>query len=232
MTRRPPTNRTPPGGLPVGRSIVGELDDTRDDTIDHTPTGTMALRLRAAIEDHAPVPPEWQAVVDAIVVEISQRTAEQRARELAAADSLPRRVRELEVRVGEHEAKHLRLTGANEGNGAIGDLRRRIAEAVAEQDRADSMIIDQVSGIRVDLGTTEERRKERAVLGSIRWVGLKVVAALGALGLLVGHYAGTLKDRYDDSIARHAQDEAWRAAVDRDLARLFATFNLPRSTAP
>lgn len=138
------------------------LGDTIDDAPEVTGVGTIEARIRAAIADHAPLSNEWQAVVDAIVVEVAQRTAEQRAAHLAAADGLPRRVRELEAWRDDVARWRLGLTGVADTNGRLGRIEARIAR------------------------TAEERAAEVATLAGIRWTAAKVLAAVGVAATIAG----------------------------------------------
>lgn len=184
----------------------------------HTPVEGIAIRLRAAIEEHAP-PPQWAVdIIDAIVVEVSQRSAEQRARELAAGDALPRRVRELEATVAEHEAKHLRLTGANEGNGRVGTLARDVAE------------------LRKDVGTGEDAAANRATAKTVRSISRRLVASLVAAAGALGGTGYVLLGRHDSSTAAAArlelrleQCESANRATSQRLDGLFSIFAPPRN---
>lgn len=113
--------------------LMDPLAETIDEARSHSPTPVegIAIRLRAAIDEHT-VPPGWASeVIDAIVVEVAQRTAEQRARELAAGDSLPRRVRELEAHAKSHAEWRSKLTGADDANGRMGRLEAKVSSLLA-----------------------------------------------------------------------------------------------------
>lgn len=172
------------------------LCDTIDDAPEVTGVGLIEARIREAIADHAPVPPEWQALVDAIVVEVAQRTAEQRARDLAAGDRLPGRVRELEAGVASIAAWRLALTGVADTNGRIGRIEARIDPSV------------------------EEYLAARATIRSIRWGTAKLLAAVGLAATIAGGGIWTtIKAR--DAIARaEGRKEQHEIDQDRRLERL------------
>ncbi len=166
MTKRPPTHRD--HSRPVPRVEVGELDDTADDAEDHrTPVEGVAIKLadrvRADLEAEGyPFSARDVALLDALSLETAQRLAEMHAAHLAASPAIPPRVRELELKVDDHDAKHRRLTGEAESNGRIGRIEARIP------------------------ATLEERLAEKSTIGAVRWTTIKVLGLLTAASVVAG----------------------------------------------
>lgn len=121
------------------------------------------------------------------------------------------RIGEIAGRVRELESWRLTLTGVADRNGRIGKL----AEDVAD--------------LRADVGTSEERRTERAVIAAVRWARGKMLAAIGAIGVLIGGAAYSIKAGYDAAAEARGRDAEWRHGVDKDLDRLFKFFHIDRS---
>lgn len=193
------------GGGRISRSIPVPRTAALDETAEVTGVGLIEARMHAAIADRAPVPPEWQALVDAIVVEVAQRTAEQRARDLAAGDRLPGRVRELEAGVASIAAWRLALTGVADTNGRIGRIEARIPD------------------------TVEERLAERATIRSIRWTAAKVLAAFGLAATIAGGGIWQTIETREERARLAGKSEQHEAEQDRRLDRCDPP---PRSTPP
>lgn len=132
------------------------------------------------------------------------------ARSLAAhaisrdeAAGLRMRIANLETwRKGTDEWR-LKLTGVADGNGRIGTLAR------------------DVDKLREDVGSTDERRKERDAIANLRGDRKRVVAAILAAATIAGGGIYTIRDRYDAAAEARGADAEWRRHVDESLRTLF-----------
>jgi hypothetical protein len=102
----------------------------------------------------------------------------------------------------------LKLTGVADGNGRIGTLARDVEK------------------LREDVGLSDERRKERDVVESMRGDRKRVIAALVAAATLAGGGIYTIRDRYDAAAEARGADAEWRRHVDDNFRTLFGLFGL------
>jgi hypothetical protein len=103
----------------------------------------------------------------------------------------------------------LKLTGVADGNGRIGTLAR------------------DVDKLREDVGSTEERRKERDAIANLRGDRKRVVAAILAAATIAGGGIYTIRDRYDAAAEARGADAEWRRHVDESLRTLFGLRSYP-----
>ena len=103
----------------------------------------------------------------------------------------------------------LKLTGVADGNGRIGTLAR------------------DVDKLREDVGSTDERRKERDAIANLRGDRKRVVAAILAAATIAGGGIYTIRDRYDAAAEARGADAEWRRHVDESLRTLFGLRSYP-----
>jgi hypothetical protein len=88
-----------------------------------------------------------------------------------------------------------------------------------------------VDELRKDVGTSEQRREERAAIASMRSDRKRVVAALAAAAALAGGGIYTIRDRYDASVEARGADTQWRKGIEKQLDTLFSLFGLKPPTS-
>lgn len=111
-------------------------------------------------------------------------------------------------RAGDVDPWRLRLTGVADTNGRMGRMDATVAE------------------LRKDLGTSEERRKEREAVASLRGDRKRVVAIITAAAVALGGGIYTIRDRYDAAVEARGADAQWRRSVDENFRTLFGLFGL------
>ena len=130
------------------------------------------------------------------------------------AEGIRMRLANLETwRAGDVDPWRLRLTGVADTNGRMGRLDARVDE------------------LRKDVGTSEERRDERAAIASMRSDRKRVVAALVAAATIAGGGLYTIRDRYDASVEARGADTQWRKGIEKQLDTLFSLFGLKPPTS-
>jgi len=85
-----------------------------------------------------------------------------------------------------------------------------------------------VDELRKDVGTSEERRKERDAVAGMRGDRKRVVAALVAAASLMGGGIYAIKDRYDAAAEARGAEAQWRRSVEKNFDTLFGLFGLRR----
>lgn len=192
-----------------------------DDSHDYAPiTGVHAIThdavqvAMASVRRRSVVGAHDQILIEEIVAAVAGRLTLtiEHARQPSVA--LSPRVAALEISRQELERWRLVLTGLDDRNGRLGRLDATVA------------------ALRCDLGSSDDRRSERATIGSLRWAGTKVMAGVVAVGVIVGGAAMSLRGRYDAMVEARVRDAEWRRHVDEDITWFRSLFNPPRSPAP
>lgn len=177
---------------------------------------------------------EYRLIVEYLSIEMTQRLSEIDSRKLAAADSMPRQIRELaeelretRSRVAELEDYRLTLTGKADRNGRIGELSERVS------DLEERVPKDLQQRIPV---SAHERSREKSTLATVSWIGLKLLGFVSIIAGLIGVAAMKVQSKYDHVVEQRVRDQVWRDGVgsnfdrlDHDVDRLFNLFNLKRT---
>jgi len=192
-----------------------------DDSHDYAPiTGVHAIThdaVRVALDSirrRSVVGSHDQILIEEIVAAVAGRLSQTIEHARQPSIALSPRVAALEEARRETDRWRLVLTGLDDRNGRLGRLDATIGS------------------LRYDLGSSDERRAERATIGSLRWAGTKVMAGVVAIGVIVGGAAMSLRGRYDSMVEARVRDAEWRRHVDADITWFRSLFNSPRSTAP
>ena len=171
--------------------------------------------LDATADDFPPSPTPVDALTDAAqAVGDAAKAVAAHAISRTEAEGIRMRLANLETwRVGDVDPWRLRLTGVADTNGRLGRL-----DATIEK-------------LREDVGTSEERREERAAIASMRSDRKRVVAALVAAATIAGGGLYTIRDRYDASVEARGADTQWRKGIEKQLDTLFSLFGLKPPTS-
>ena len=171
--------------------------------------------LDATADDFPPSPTPVDALTDAAqAVGDAAKAVAAHAISRTEAEGIRMRLANLETwRVGDVDPWRLRLTGVADTNGRMGRLDARVDE------------------LRKDVGTSEERRDERAAIASMRSDRKRVVAALVAAATIAGGGLYTIRDRYDASVEARGADTQWRKGIEKQLDTLFSLFGLKPPTS-
>ncbi len=166
--------------------------------------------LDATADDFPPSPTPVDALTDAAqAVGDAAKAVAAHAISRTEAEGIRMRLANLETwRAGDVDPWRLRLTGVADTNGRMGRLDARVDE------------------LRKDVGTSEDRREERAAIASMRSDRKRVVAALAAAAALAGGGIYTIRDRYDASVEARGADAQWRKGVEENFRTLFGLFGL------
>lgn len=166
--------------------------------------------LDATADDFPPSPTPVEALTDAAqAVGDAAKAVAAHAISRTEAEGIRMRLANLETwRAGDVDPWRLRLTGVADTNGRMGRLDARVDE------------------LRKDVGTSEERRDERAAVANLRGDRKRVVAALVAAATIAGGGLYTIRDRYDASVEARGADAQWRKGVEENFRTLFGLFGL------
>ena len=191
---------TPPRDPDSGRGRVPHRDHAREVT---RPGPHVIGDLDATEDDFGAHTPVEELTAAAQDVGDAARALAAHAISRDEAAGIRMRLANLETwRKGTDEWR-LKLTGAADGNGRIGTLAR------------------DVDKLREDVGSTEERRKERDAIANLRGDRKRVVAAILAAATIAGGGIYTIRDRYDAAAEARGADAEWRRHVDESLRTLF-----------
>ena len=204
---------SPPDDPPSGRFRRGGDDPPSPRHVDHTREVTRPgphVDLDATADDFPASPTPVDVLTDAaIAVGDAARAVAAHAISRDEAAGIRMRLANLETwRAGDVDPWRLRLTGVADTNGRMGRLDARVDE------------------LRKDVGTSEERRKERDAVAGMRGDRKRVVAALVAAASLMGGGIYAIKDRYDASVEARGADAQWRKGVEENFRTLFGLFGL------
>lgn len=171
--------------------------------------------LDATADDFPPQTTPVEALTDAAqAVGDAAKAVAAHAISRTEAEGIRMRLANLETwRAGDVDPWRLRLTGVADTNGRMGRLDARVDE------------------LRKDVGTSEDRREERAAIASMRSDRKRVVAALAAAAALAGGGIYTIRDRYDASVEARGADAQWRKGIEKQLDTLFSLFGLKPPTS-
>lgn len=171
--------------------------------------------LDATADDFPPSPTPVDALTDAAqAVGDAAKAVAAHAISRTEAEGIRMRLANLETwRAGDVDPWRLRLTGVADTNGRMGRLDARVDE------------------LRKDVGTSEQRREERAAIASMRSDRKRVVAALVAAATIAGGGLYTIRDRYDASVEARGADTQWRKGIEKQLDTLFSLFGLKPPTS-
>lgn len=202
---------TPPRDPDSGKGRVPHRDHAREVT---RPGPHVIGDIDATDDDfgaHTPV----DALTDAAqAVGDAARAVASHAISRTEAEGIRMRLANLETwRAGDVDPWRLRLTGVADTNGRMGRLDARVDE------------------LRKDVGTSEQRREERAAIASMRSDRKRVVAALVAAATIAGGGIYTIRDRYDASVEARGADTQWRKGIEKQLDTLFSLFGLKPPTS-
>lgn len=166
--------------------------------------------LDATDDDFPPQTTPVEALTDAAqAVGDAAKAVAAHAISRTEAEGIRMRLANLETwRAGDVDPWRLRLTGVADTNGRMGRLDARVDE------------------LRKDVGTSEDRREERAAIASMRSDRKRVVAALAAAAALAGGGIYTIRDSYDASVEARGADAQWRKGVEENFRTLFGLFGL------
>ena len=166
--------------------------------------------LDATADDFPPSPTPVDALTDAAqAVGDAAKAVAAHAISRTEAEGIRMRLANLETwRAGDVDPWRLRLTGVADTNGRMGRLDARVDE------------------LRKDVGTSEERRDERAAIASMRSDRKRVVAALVAAATIAGGGLYTIRDRYDAAAEARGAEVQWRRSVEKNFDTLFGLFGL------
>jgi len=201
---------SPPKDPPSGRfrrdPSAGYVDHAHRDTTRPGPH----VDLDATDDDFRESATPVEALTDAaIAVGDAARAVATHAISRTEAEGIRMRLANLETwRAGDVDPWRLRLTGVADTNGRMGRLDARVDE------------------LRKDVGTSEQRRDERAAIASMRSDRKRVVAALVAAATIAGGGLYTIRDRYDASVEARGADAQWRKGVEENFRTLFGLFGL------
>lgn len=204
---------SPPDDPPSGRFRRGGDDPPSPRHVDHTREVTRPgphVDLDATADDFPASPTPVDVLTDAaIAVGDAARAVAAHAISRTEAEGIRMRLANLETwRAGDVDPWRLRLTGVADTNGRMGRLDARVDE------------------LRKDVGTSEERRKERDAVAGMRGDRKRVVAALVAAASLMGGGIYAIRDRYDASVEARGADAQWRKGVEENFRTLFGLFGL------
>ena len=166
--------------------------------------------LDATADDFPASPTPVDALTDAAqAVGDAAKAVAAHAISRTEAEGIRMRLANLETwRAGDVDPWRLRLTGVADTNGRMGRLDARVDE------------------LRKDVGTSEERRKERDAVAGMRGDRKRVVAALVAAASLMGGGIYAIKDRYDAAAEARGAEAQWRRGVEENFRTLFGLFGL------
>ena len=166
--------------------------------------------LDATDDDFPPQTTPVEALTDAAqAVGDAAKAVAAHAISRTEAEGIRMRLANLETwRVGDVDPWRLRLTGVADTNGRLGRL-----DATIEK-------------LREDVGTSEQRREERAAIASMRSDRKRVVAALVAAATIAGGGLYTIRDRYDAAAEARGAEVQWRRSVEKNFDTLFGLFGL------
>ena len=166
--------------------------------------------LDATADDFPPQATPVEALTDAAqAVGDAAKAVAAHAISRTEAEGIRMRLANLETwRAGDVDPWRLRLTGVADTNGRMGRLDARVDE------------------LRKDVGTSEERRKERDAVAGMRGDRKRVVAALVAAASLMGGGIYAIKDRYDAAAEARGAEVQWRRSVEKNFDTLFGLFGL------
>jgi hypothetical protein len=191
---------TPPRDPDSGRGRVPHRDHAREVT---RPGPHVIGDLDATEDDFGAHTPVEELTAAAQDVGDAARALAAHAISRDEATGIRMRLANLETwRKGTDEWR-LKLTGVADGNGRIGTLAR------------------DVDKLREDVGTTDDRRKERDAIANLRGDRKRVVAAILAAATIAGGGIYTIRDRYDAAAEARGADAEWRRHVDESLRTLF-----------
>jgi len=198
---------------PSGKFRRGGDDLPSPRHVDHSREPTRPgphVDLDATADDFPASPTPVDVLTDAaIAVGDAARAVATHAISRTEAEGIRMRLANLETwRAGDVDPWRLRLTGVADTNGRMGRLDARVDE------------------LRKDVGTSEERRDERAAIASMRSDRKRVVAALVAAATIAGGGLYTIRDRYDASVEARGADAQWRKGVEENFRTLFGLFGL------
>lgn len=145
-----------------------DLDATDDELRDLTPVADLAEEIGEAIDGRVLLSAELRAAFDAMASVIAARVARQLEHAHRASSATPRRLVQLETRLADVDAWRLRIAGVAERNGRLGKVDEQLAD------------------LRADVGTSDERRVERATVRAVKWTTAKVLGLIAAAGLIAG----------------------------------------------
>lgn len=202
---------TPPRDPDSGKGRVPHVDYSMREVTRPGPH----VDLDATADDFPPSPTPVDALTDAAqAVGDAAKAVAAHAISRTEAEGIRMRLANLETwRAGDVDPWRLRLTGVADTNGRMGRLDARVDE------------------LRKDVGTSEQRRDERAAIASMRSDRKRVVAALAAAAALAGGGIYTIRDRYDASVEARGADTQWRKGIEKQLDTLFSLFGLKPPTS-
>lgn len=197
---------TPPRDPDSGKGRVPHVDYSMREVTRPGPH----VDLDATADDFPPSPTPVDALTDAAqAVGDAAKAVAAHAISRTEAEGIRMRLANLETwRAGDVDPWRLRLTGVADTNGRMGRLDARVDE------------------LRKDVGTSEQRRDERAAIASMRSDRKRVVAALAAAAALAGGGIYTIKDRYDAAAEARGAEVQWRRSVEKNFDTLFGLFGL------
>ena len=208
--------KDPPSGK-FRRDPDGHVDYAgRDVASREAPTRPgLHVDLDATDDDFPPQTTPVEALTDAAqAVGDAAKAVAAHAISRTEAEGIRMRLANLETwRAGDVDPWRLRLTGVADTNGRMGRLDARVDE------------------LRKDVGTSEERREERAAIASMRSDRKRVVAALVAAATIAGGGLYTIRDRYDASVEARGAATQWRKGIEKQLDTLFSLFGLKPPTS-
>ncbi|MBK7077136.1 MAG: hypothetical protein IPH44_33075 [Myxococcales bacterium] len=197
---------TPPCDPDSGKGRVPHRDHAREVT---RPGPHVIGDLDATEDDFGAHTPVEELTAAAQDVGDAARALAAHAISRDEAAGLRMRIANLETwRKGTDEWR-LKLTGVADGNGRIGTLAR------------------DVDKLREDVGSTDDRRKERDAIANLRGDRKRVVAAILAAATIAGGGIYTIRDRYDAAAEARGADAEWRRHVDESLRTLFGLRSYP-----
>ena len=200
---------TPPRDPDSGKGRVPHVDHA----FREVPTRPgLHVDLDATAEDFPASPTPVEALTDAAqAVGDAAKAVAAHAISRTEAEGIRMRLANLETwRAGDVDPWRLRLTGVADTNGRMGRLDARVDE------------------LRKDVGSSEERRKERDAVAGMRGDRKRVVAALVAAASLMGGGIYAIKDRYDAAAEARGAEAQWRRSVEKNFDTLFGLFGLRR----
>lgn len=197
---------TPPRDPDSGKGRVPHVDYSMREVTRPGPY----VDLDATADDFPPSPTPVDALTDAAqAVGDAAKAVAAHAISRTEAEGIRMRLANLETwRAGDVDPWRLRLTGVADTNGRMGRLDARVDE------------------LRKDVGTSEERRDERAAVANLRGDRKRVVAALVAAATIAGGGLYAIRDRYDASVEARGADAQWRKGVEENFRTLFGLFGL------
>ena len=201
------------GDPPSGRFRRGGDDPPSPRHVDHTREVTRPgphVDLDATEDDGYPAPATPVDVMAdaALAMSDTARVIATHAISRDEAAGIRMRLANLETWRKDADAWRLRLTGVADTNGRMGRL-----DATVEK-------------LREDVGPSEERRKEREAVASLRGDRKRVVAVIAAAAVALGGGIYTIRDRYDAAVEARGADAQWRRGVDENFRTLFRLFGL------